>query len=136
MRFRFWAAWVAAFALLIVALGGDINGSAKAPRIAPAAASGIVQYGVATWYGPGFEGQITACGHLYDSSGFTAASNTLPCGSTITVTNQENGRSVRVTVTDRGAFQYPNIADLSIAAFRTLASTDQGVIPVMITTEG
>lgn len=136
MRLLFRAASVAApVALLAASLGGD-GSPALVPHPTSAAATAIVQYGVATWYGPGFEGEVAYCGQTYRSAGFTAASNTLPCGSVIDVTNQENGRSVRVTVTDRGAFQYPIIADLSVAAFGVLAEHDQGMIPVVITTAG
>lgn len=90
----------------------------------------VIQSGIATWYGPGFEGNMTACGQVYFSSQLTAASNTLPCGSVVTVTNQYTGASVTVTITDRGGFSHA--LDLSHAAFSAIASPSAGVIPVII----
>ncbi|MGI8550265.1 MAG: RlpA-like double-psi beta-barrel domain-containing protein [Dehalococcoidia bacterium] len=99
--------------------------------VAPAAAP-IIQTGLATWYGPGFDGQRTKCGQVYQQWGYTAASNDLPCGSVIQVTNLGTGLSVIVTVTDTGAFRHPNILDLSRGAFSAIASTDSGVISVSV----
>lgn len=109
------------------------------PRVDAAVRTSVsmttTQYGVATWYGPGYEGQMTACGSIYRSAEFTAASNTLPCGTLATVTREDTGASVTVTITDRGAFRYPIIIDLSAAAFSTLAHQDDGVVPVVVTVE-
>jgi rare lipoprotein A (peptidoglycan hydrolase) len=88
------------------------------------------QRGVATWYGPGFEGKITKCGQVYHQWDLSAASNDLPCGTVIEVTNLDNDRRVVVPVTDTGAFRHPDILDLSRGAFASVASTDTGVIPV------
>jgi rare lipoprotein A len=35
---------------------------------------------LASWYGPGFDGQLTASGEVFDAYGYTAAHNTLPLG--------------------------------------------------------
>lgn len=67
-------------------------------------------------------------------SGNTAAHNTLPMGSTVRVTNLENGRSVVVRIADRG-IQTSAIIDLSADAFSQIANLGQGVIPVRITKE-
>jgi len=95
-----------------------------------------IQSGLATWYGPGFNGNITYCGEVYDQSGYTAASNTLPCGTVIIVSNQNTGASVRVRVTDRGGFGGNVILDLSNAAFRSIAPISAGVIPVSVSLPG
>jgi|SRR5215213_4127136 len=118
--------------LLACVLGGAIHGSGGADAT-PVAEAALYQSGVATWYGPGFEGRTTACGQIYRSSDYTAASNTLPCGSVVTVTNLDSGAAVTVTITDRGAFQPPIIVDLSLAAFNTIGYMDHGVIPVSVT---
>src|SRR3546814_1019272 len=47
--------------------------------------------GIASWYGPGFHGKITANGELYDQDAMTAAHRTLPMPSLVQVTNLENG---------------------------------------------
>ena len=131
MRFGFWAARAAALALI---LGGCVagDGGAMAPRTHVADAA-LFQSGVATWYGPGFEGRRTACGYTYSSAEYTAASNSLPCGSIVTVTNVDTGDAVAVTITDRGAFTYPVVVDLSVAAFNAIGDIEHGVINVAVT---
>ena len=75
--------------------------------------------GWATWYGPGFNGNRMANGQIYDQYDPTGtASNLFPFGTWLQVTNLANGRTVRVQVRDRGAFQHA--LDLSYAAFRLL----------------
>jgi rare lipoprotein A len=100
-------------------------------QYSPANSGGAIQTGLATWYGPGFDGNITYCGQVYDSRQYTAASNTLPCGSVVTVSNQVTGASVTVTITDRGAFTHA--IDLSHAAFSAIASPSAGVAPIVVT---
>lgn len=97
-----------------------------------AAPERIIQSGLATWYGPGFVGDITYCGDVYDEWAFTAASNTLPCGAVVTVTNQDSGASVRVRIDDRGGFGGAVILDLSRAAFSAIAAVGTGVIAVTV----
>lgn len=62
----------------------------------------------------------------------TAAHRTLPFGSRIRVTNQDNGRSVEVVVNDRGPFVEGRILDLSRAAAERLGAVGKGVVPVRI----
>ena len=57
-----------------------------------------VYEGIASFYGPGFEGQETASGRIFDSDEMVAAHRTLPFGTTVRVTNLENRRSVEVVV--------------------------------------
>jgi rare lipoprotein A len=103
------------------------------PDIPPAPLVGpVIQTGLATWYGPGFEGNRTKCGQIFHASDLTASSNDLPCGTVIQVSNVRTGTSIVVTVDDTGGFQHPNILDLSRAAFDRLASADGGVIEVSI----
>ncbi|MEJ2433915.1 MAG: septal ring lytic transglycosylase RlpA family protein, partial [Pseudolabrys sp.] len=47
-------------------------------------------------------GKRTASGELFDATGNTAAARTWPLGTTLTVTNPKNGRSVSVRINDRG----------------------------------
>jgi rare lipoprotein A (peptidoglycan hydrolase) len=61
----------------------------------------ITQYN-ATWYGPGFWGNRTACGHTLTRETTGVAHKTLPCGTKVLLS--KNGRSVKTTVIDRGPF--------------------------------
>ena len=80
---------------------------------------------LASWYGPGFEGLPTASGVPYDPNGYTAASKTLPLGTKLLVSHE--GRTVPVTVTDRGPYTGNRGLDLSQAAARELGLTQVGV---------
>jgi rare lipoprotein A len=72
---------------------------------------------VATVYDSGGR---TASGQSFDPSGYTAAHQTLPFGSRVTVTNPENGRSVVVQINDRGPFTTGVTLDLARGAARTI----------------
>lgn len=84
----------------------------------------IYQYGVASWYGPGFQGKITANGERYNIFNFTAAHKTLPFGSMVRVFNMHNDRSVVVRINDRGPFVVGRIIDLSWRAKQKLDVND------------
>jgi peptidoglycan lytic transglycosylase len=81
--------------------------------------------GLASWYGPGFEGQPTASGEPFDPHGFTAAHNTLPLGTELVVSY--GGRSVKVVVNDRGPYSGGRELDLSQGAAEYLGLTYAGV---------
>ena len=91
-----------------------------------------VQEGLASWYGPGFEGRPTASGEIFDSSQLTAAHPTLPFGTHLMVTNRENNRQVVVRVNDRGPFVPDRIIDVSRAAAERLDMISRGVAQVYI----
>jgi rare lipoprotein A len=100
--------------------------------LAPLAAEAKSSCGIASWYGPGFHGNLTASGERFNSRALTAAHPSLPFGTKIKVTNQENGRSVIVRGNDRGPFYGSRIIDLSEGAFQHIASLGQGVARVCI----
>jgi rare lipoprotein A len=81
--------------------------------------------GLASWYGPGFEGQPTASGEIFNPHGFTAAHNTLPMGTELVVSY--GGRSVNVVVNDRGPYSGGRELDLSQGAAEYLGLTYAGV---------
>ena len=89
------------------------------------AGTGVTFEGLASWYGPGFEGNPTASGDIFDSSLFTAASKELPLGTWLFV--QRNGRGVVVLVNDRGPYVGDRILDLSRAAAEAIGLTGPGV---------
>jgi rare lipoprotein A len=72
---------------------------------------------VATYY---TSGRRTASGQAFNSGGYTAAHRTLPFGSSVAVTNLENGRSVTVVINDRGPFTRGVTLDLSRGAARAI----------------
>lgn len=83
--------------------------------------------GMASWYGNKFHGNATASGLNYDMYTFTAAHRTLPIGTVVRVTDQANGKSVMVCITDRGPFIRGRIIDLSYAAAHQLDLGTRGV---------
>jgi len=87
---------------------------------------------MASWYGPGFHGRQGAAGRTYNQEDLTAASIEFPLGSRVMVTNLDNGRSVEVTITDRGPFKKERKIDLSYKAARMIGMLDQGTARVRI----
>jgi rare lipoprotein A len=86
----------------------------------------IAETGQASWYG--LEGgSVTATGKRYNPGGMTAAHRTLPFGSRVRVTNLSNGRSVVVTINDRGPYTGGRIIDLSAAAASVIGIRSSGV---------
>ena len=86
------------------------------PHLTSSAAN---QTGVASVYSHE-SGTGTASGQKLDREAFTAAHRTLPFGTKVKVTNKSNGRSVIVTINDRGPFVRGRIIDVSPAAARVL----------------
>lgn len=82
---------------------------------------------VASWYGPRHHGRPMANGRPFDMEADTAAHRSLPLGTRLKVTNPKNGRSVKVTVTDRGPYTPGRHLDLSLGAARKLGILKQGV---------
>jgi uncharacterized protein YabE (DUF348 family) len=76
------------------------------------------EVGEATWYS--------------QADGMTAAHKTLPFGTVVRVENLANGRTITVTINDRGPYASGRIIDLSDEAFRRLAPLSKGVIDVRI----
>ena len=92
----------------------------------------VKQQGQASWYGSGFHGKATANGETYNQNTMTAASTTLPLGTTAKVTSVETGKSVTVKVNDRGPYVGNRIMDLSKAAAHKIGIKDKGVGKVKI----
>lgn len=87
------------------------------------------EQGLASFY---WQPQAVACGGRFNPEAMTAAHKTLPCGSKVRVTNKRNGKSVTVTINDRGPFIKGRIIDLSRAAARQIEMTGAGVAPVTV----
>ncbi|HEX2447523.1 MAG TPA: septal ring lytic transglycosylase RlpA family protein [Methyloceanibacter sp.] len=82
----------------------------------------------ATWYGDELKGRRTASGQVFNPNALTAAHKTLPFGTCLVVGNPKTGKSVRVTVNDRGPFTPGLTLDLSKGAARAIGmKSTQGV---------
>lgn len=95
-------------------------------------ADGYNEVGIASWYGPGFHGKLTANGETYNQKAMTAAHKTLPLPTLVKVENLENGKSVVVRVNDRGPYSKGRIIDLTEVAARRLGMIDKGTAKVRV----
>lgn len=88
---------------------------------------------LASWYGPGFNGERTASGEVYHQDDLTAASRSLPLGTRARVTNLNTGRSVVVRINDRGPFVRGRGIDLSHGAAERIGLNHSGIARVAVT---
>jgi len=87
----------------------------------------------ASYYASRFEGKRTANGKKFSNKGYTAANKKLPFGTKVKVTNEANGKSVIVEITDRGPYAKSREIDLSKKAFMEISShKNEGVLIVTI----
>ena len=97
----------------------DPAGRPDTAAIQPEAPTGVViipQWRLdrnVSWYGPGFYGKRTACGHAYTESIIGVAHKSLPCGTKVTFKNPANGKVVTAPVIDRGPYVAGREWDLS-----------------------
>lgn len=87
------------------------------------------QQGMASYY---WQGQMTASGRRFNPNALTAAHRSLPFGTRVRVTNKRNGKTVVVTINDRGPFVRGRIIDLSSAAAGVIGMKGAGVVPVKV----
>ena len=85
---------------------------------------------LASWYGPGFNGNLTANGERYDMYGISAAHKTLPFGTELRVCYQE---CVDVVINDRGPYIGARELDLSYGAAKAIGLIEPGVANVSVT---
>jgi len=124
---------IAACALGLLLCAGA-SGAAAAPhhRHPHIDRSGRPQSGRASFYGVRGAGKTTASGTKLAPNRMTAASRTLPLGTKAKVTNVATGKSVNVTVTDRGPFAKNRILDVTPKAAHKLGMKTDGVSPVNV----
>ncbi len=115
-----------ASALCIVAIVSFLTGCASGPS---SASVGEVQHGTASWYSNA-DGRQTASGERFDDRKLTAAHRRLPFGTIVRVTNEQNGKSVDVRITDRGPWTGGRLIDLSSAAADEIDMKRAGIVPV------
>lgn len=87
----------------------------------------VLQEGAVSFYGPGFDGKLTASGEVFNQNALTAAHKTLPFGTLVDVVDLDTGKSVRVRINDRGPFVAGRILDLSVGAATKLGTLQKGV---------
>lgn len=110
-----------------------------APREVTQVSLGSVQLtvsGYASWYGPGFNGNMSASGEIFNENAMTAAHPDLPFGTQVRVTNVDNGLSVVVRINDRGPYSGDRLIDLSAGAAEVIGLTVSGVAPVKLDVMG
>ena len=93
----------------------------------PSTAAGTM---LTSWYGPGFHGNLTANGEVYDQMGLTAAHKTLPFGTRLRVCYQG---CVNVRINDRGPYIGARELDLSKGAAQAIGLIRPGVADVKVT---
>lgn len=84
----------------------------------------------ASYYAHYFHGRTTANGETFNMHAMTAAHKTLPFGTELRVTNEQNGESVVVRINDRGPYVRGRGIDLSLAAAQEIGMVNAGVAPV------
>jgi rare lipoprotein A len=120
------------FALTLFVVALCVPPFAAAQQYTVPAGDVFRQEGIASWYGPGFDGRPTASGEIFNSALFTAAHPDLPFGTFLLVTNKHNNRQVSVRVNDRGPFVASRIIDVSKAAAEYLDMVITGTAPVVV----
>ena len=105
--------------------------NSRAASFSKTAYSGGSYSGMASYYGSE-SGSRTASGAHFNPSAMTAAHRTLPFGTKVRVTNRRNGRSVIVTINDRGPFIRGRVIDLSSGAAGVIGMRSSGVAPVSV----
>lgn len=107
---------------LPVRVRARVLGSVSRPAPPPEA---LVRDGVviASWYGPRFYGNKTACGQTYTPEILGVAHRLLKCGTLITITSPA-GVTLTVPVIDRGPFIAGRALDLSNATRLALSCSD------------
>jgi len=92
--------------------GASASTSTSTTSSSQPATTKIHPTGIATWFGPGLYGHMTACGQTLTPAVVGVANRTLPCGTLVQVSYR--GQTLTVPVLDRGP--YSNHADWDLTA--------------------
>ena len=92
----------------------------------------LKQVGIASYYGPKWNGRRTANGEILDLNKLTAAHKSLPFNTLVKVTNLETGKSIVVRINDRGPYVSGRIIDLTDSAARELGILKKGIAKVKL----
>jgi rare lipoprotein A len=94
--------------------------------------SGRKQSGRVSYYAHHFTNRKMANGNRFNPNGDSAASKTLPLGTTAKVTNVQNGKSAVVKIEDRGPFAAGRVVDVTPKVADQLDIRQQGVSQVVV----
>ena len=116
----------ATLALLVVFASAGCYTRHRPQRVTPLSpAAGRVQVGIASWYGPGYHGKLTANGERFDQDGLTAAHYNWAFDTRVKVTLLSSGASVIVRINDRFP-RRDRVIDLSRGAARRIGLIGPG----------
>ncbi len=104
------------------------------PPVAPAL--GYVEEGVASWYGPGYDGNRTSSGEVFEQDDLTAAHPSFAFGTRVRVTLLSTGKSVVVRINDRFPAHKGRVIDVSRGAARAIGLIGPGTGRVRIEVVG
>lgn len=88
--------------------------------------------GIASWYTADRSDALTANGEVFDNKALTAAHKSLTFGTIVSVTNNDNGKSIEVRINDRGPYVENRIIDLTPEGARQLGFYEEGIAPVTL----
>src|SRR5262245_10707309 len=122
--------------LIVLLLLGSLapTTGCAASRPAKELSWGFFEEGMASYYSRVQEGRRTASGEIFANDRLTAAHRTLPFGTRVRVTHIASGRSVVVTITDRGPFRRGRVIDVTRRAARKLGMLRSGTARVRLET--
>ena len=108
----------------------QVFGAVSAVLLAGASATTSAGTMLTSWYGPGFHGNLTANGEVYDQEAFTAAHKTLPFGTKLRVCYKG---CATVRINDRGPFIGERELDVSYGVAKSIGLVEPGVATVNVT---
>lgn len=120
--------------VILLAAGCAERQPTQPPQAPATSQERFTQSGKASYYARMHHGQRTANGETHDQNALVAAHRSLPFGTRVRVTNQQNGKQVIVRINDRGPFRRGRIIDVSRAAAAQLDMLERGVVRVRIET--
>jgi rare lipoprotein A len=89
-------------------------------------APGTLQEGLASWYGPGYDGKRTASGEAFDQDALTAAHFDWAFGTRVEVTLLSTGRTCVVRINDRFPNHKGRVIDVSKGAAKAIGLVGPG----------
>ena len=117
-------------AVVLVSLLAGCSGNPKPRAYAfpppETPAVGTVVEGIASWYGPDYDGKRTSSGEVYDQDALTAAHAYWTFGTRVRVTLLSTGRSVVVRINDRFPSHKGRAIDLSRGAAKAIGLIGPG----------